>query len=129
MQAHWKAKGPDMLQKMDHPNVIKCHDVIYEKCFVCIVMDRLRGGDLIVGMQTHWKSKGKIPVMSTVHITAQMASSIHYLHNRSIIHRDVKGDNYLCDRSDIVDPQCRIVLTDFGTAVACTATEWLREKC
>jgi len=119
----------DMLNRMDHPNVIKCHDVIYEKCFVCIVMDRLSGGDLIVGMQAHWKSKGKIPVMSTVHISAQMASSIHYLHATSIIHRDVKGDNYLCDRPDIVDPTCKIVLTDFGTAVACKATERLREKC
>jgi len=119
----------DMLYLMDHPSVIKCHDVIYEKCFVCIVMDRLRGGDLIVGMQAHWKSKGKIPVMSTVHISAQMASSIAYLHNRSIIHRDVKGDNYLCDRPEITDPECRFVLTDFGTAVACKATERLREKC
>lgn len=119
----------DMLQKMDHPNVIKCHDVIYEKCFVCIVMDRLRGGDLIVGMQAHWKAKGKIPVMSTVHISAQMASSIHYLHKANIIHRDVKGDNYLCDRPDICDPQCRIVLTDFGTAVDCKPSERLREKC
>merc|ERR1712187_462875 len=44
----------DMLQRMDNDNVIRCYDVIYEKCFVCIVMDRLRGGDLIVGMQTHW---------------------------------------------------------------------------
>jgi len=119
----------EMLQRMNHPNVIKCHDVIYEKCFVCIVMDRLRGGDLIVGMQAHWKSKGKIPVMSTVHISAQMASSIHYLHQMSIIHRDVKGDNYLCDRADIVDPQCKVVLTDFGTSVPCQASERLREKC
>jgi serine/threonine protein kinase len=119
----------EMLQTMDHENVIKCHDVIYEKCFVCIVMDRLRGGDLIVGMQAHWKSKGKIPVMATVPITAQMASSIAYLHNRCVIHRDVKGDNYLCDRPDIVDAGVRIVLTDFGTAVACKPDERLREKC
>lgn len=119
----------EMLRLMDHNNVIKCHDVIYEKCFVCIVMDRLRGGDLIVGMQAHWKSKGKIPVNATIPISAQMASSLHYLHGRSIIHRDVKGDNYLCDRNDIADEQCRIVLTDFGTAVPCTADQRLTEKC
>jgi len=119
----------EMLQKMDHENVIKCHDVIYERCFVCIVMDRLRGGDLIVGMQAHWKSKGKIPVMATKKITAQMAKAISYLHGQSIVHRDVKGDNYLCDRPDIVEPGIRIVLTDFGTAVACRAEDRLREKC
>mmetsp|Transcript_123867 Transcript_123867/g.231814 ORF Transcript_123867/g.231814 Transcript_123867/m.231814 type:complete len:774 (+) Transcript_123867:158-2479(+) len=119
----------EMLKKLDHTNVIKCLDVIFEKCFVCIVMDRMRGGDLIVGMQAHWKSKGKIPVLSTVHISYQMASSVAYLHNQSIVHRDVKGDNYLSDRNDIVDPQCRVVLTDFGTAIACKATERLHEKC
>jgi len=119
----------DMLMRMNHPNVIKCHDTIYEKCFVCIVMDRLRGGDLVNGMQEHWKAKGKIPVMGTIHITAQMTSSLHYLHQRSIIHRDVKGDNYLCDRPSIVDPQCRIILTDFGTSVNCTDKQRLKEKC
>merc|ERR1719160_1771617 len=58
-----------------------------------------------------------------------MTSSLHYLHQRSIIHRDVKGDNYLCDRNNVVDPDCRIVLTDFGTSVACTASQRLHEKC
>jgi serine/threonine protein kinase len=119
----------EMLRRMEHNNVITCEDVIIEKCFVCIVMQRLRGGDLIVGMQAHWKSKGKIPVMSTVLVTAQMAESIAYLHRNSVIHRDVKGDNYLCDRPDIVDPKIRIVLTDFGTAIDCKESDRLKEKC
>mmetsp|Transcript_126589 Transcript_126589/g.218421 ORF Transcript_126589/g.218421 Transcript_126589/m.218421 type:complete len:767 (-) Transcript_126589:152-2452(-) len=119
----------EMLKRLDHPNVIKCLDVIFEKCFVCIVMDRMRGGDLIVGMQAHWKSKGKIPVLATVPISYQMAASIAYLHGQGIVHRDVKGDNYLSDRNDIVDPKCRVVLTDFGTAVECKPTQRLNEKC
>jgi len=118
-----------MMQKMDHSNVIKCFDVFYEKCFICIVMNRLNGGDLIVGMQAHWKSKGKIPVMSTIQITAQMCAAIAYLHSRNIVHRDIKGDNYLCDRPNIVDPECKLVLTDFGTVVDCTPTTRLHEKC
>merc|ERR1719277_2758221 len=32
------------------------------------------------------------------------------------IHRDIKGDNYLMDRRDVTDPDCKVVLTDFGTA-------------
>jgi len=38
------------------------------------------------------------------------------LHNRSVVHRDVKGDNFLMDRKDMTDSKCKIVLTDFGTA-------------
>lgn len=58
-----------------------------------------------------------------------MASSINYLHKECIFHRDVKCDNFLCDRGDIVDPNCRVVLADFGTAVPCKPTDRLHEKC
>merc|ERR1719218_458524 len=58
-----------------------------------------------------------------------MTASIDYLHKMCVVHRDVKGDNFLCDRPDITEKQIRIVLTDFGTAVNCQPTERLHEKC
>lgn len=117
------------LKRMDHPNVIRCLDVIDEKCFVCIVMEKLSGGDLIGGMQAHWKNIGKIPPLSSVHIIKQMAISLAYLHSCNLVHRDVKGDNYLCDKPEIVDPTTRIVLTDFGTVGECPPDQRLHEKC
>jgi len=118
----------EFLRKMNHTNIIKCHDVINEKCFVCIVMDLFRGGDLIVCMQIYWK-KGKIPYGVTLGLTYQMGSSLEYLHANNIIHRDVKADNYLCDRQDIGDPEVRIILTDFGTAKELRSSrERLHEK-
>lgn len=119
----------DFLRKMNHPCVIKCYDVIYEKCFVCIVMDRLKGGDLILGMQAYWKSTGRIPFSISSRIANQMGSSVEYLHSQWMIHRDIKGDNYLTDRKDITDPECRVVLTDFGTGMQMTPNERLHEKC
>mmetsp|Transcript_5528 Transcript_5528/g.8996 ORF Transcript_5528/g.8996 Transcript_5528/m.8996 type:complete len:853 (+) Transcript_5528:89-2647(+) len=119
----------EFLRKMNHPNVIKCYDVIYEKCFVCIVMDRLQGGDLILGMQAHWKAKGRIPFIVSGRIASQMGASLHYLHAQNMIHRDVKGDNYLTDRKDITDEQCRVVLTDFGTGLQISPGQRLKEKC
>lgn len=115
----------DMLQALDHPNIVKFHQVIYERCFVCIVMDKYKGGDLVEGMQTHWKTKGKIPCHKCIHVSSQMAQSIAYLHSRNIVHRDVKGDNYLMDRKDIGDQKAVIVLSDFGTAYMMAESERL----
>jgi len=113
-------KEAEMMRDLDHPNIVKLHEVFYEKCFVCIVMDRFKGGDLIVGMQKHWKSKGKIAADSAVHIMKQMVASVAHLHGRNIVHRDIKGDNYLMDDPDIIKPTCQIFLSDFGTATG----EW-----
>lgn len=109
-------KEADMLKMLEHPNVVKFHSVYFEKVFVCIVMDRYNGGDLIEGMQLHWKTKGKIPCTKVIHISRQMAAAIKHLHSKNVVHRDIKGDNYLTDRKDITDPQCRVIMSDFGTA-------------
>mmetsp|Transcript_47197 Transcript_47197/g.85218 ORF Transcript_47197/g.85218 Transcript_47197/m.85218 type:complete len:677 (-) Transcript_47197:119-2149(-) len=79
-------------------------------------MDKFSGGDLVEGLHGHLKDKGKINCMDIIHVSKQMGVAINHLHERSIVHRDVKGDNFLMDRSNIADPKCHIALGDFGTA-------------
>jgi len=119
----------DMLQRLDHFNVVKLRSVYWEDCFVCVVMDRFMGGDLIQGMQLHWKNRGKIPVGKIGPICRQIVASIHYLHGRNIVHRDIKGDNYLMDRPAITDMECRIVVADFGTAKELQQGERMSSSC
>jgi len=116
----------EILDKVIHPTIIKFHEVYYEKCFVCIVMDRYMGGDLIAGMQAHWESKGRIPCDEVKNIKRQCIMALEVLHSKGIVHRDVKGDNYLLDRCDILDKDCKVVLTDFGTAIKCKVAEHVR---
>merc|ERR1711972_663205 len=40
----------------------------------------------------------------------------------------VKGDNFLIDRKDLTDPDCRTALTDFGTALMLKPNQRLRGK-
>jgi serine/threonine protein kinase len=121
-------KEAEILDKVNHINIIKFHDVYYEKCFVCIVMDRYQGGDLIAGMQHHWETRQRIPCESVKHIEQQCILALDVLHNACIVHRDVKGDNYLLDRIDIRDMNCLCVLTDFGTAQKCKLAERISGK-
>lgn len=122
-------KEVKMLETLTHENVVRIHQAYYEKFFVCIVMDRYHGGDLIEGMQLHWKTKGKIRAQHTVHLAKQMLMSIAHLHKHLVVHRDVKGDNYLTDRKDIVDPKCRVIMSDFGTALTIPADKRLNQSC
>jgi len=63
-------------------------------------------------------------------IIYQMALSISYLHSCNIVHRDIKGDNFLCERRDFTTAENRIVLTDFGAAVELRSPDMrLHEAC
>jgi len=118
----------DMLKALSHPTIVKFHQVFFDRYFVCIVMDKYSGGDLVEGLHLHLKEKGKIDCHSIVHVCEQMGSAIQHLHNNSIVHRDVKGDNYLMDRKNITDLKCRIALSDFGTAVTLKPGERLNSE-
>eukprot|EP00746_Dinoflagellata_sp_MGD_P008235 gnl/MRDRNA2_/MRDRNA2_116460_c0_seq1.p1 gnl/MRDRNA2_/MRDRNA2_116460_c0~~gnl/MRDRNA2_/MRDRNA2_116460_c0_seq1.p1 ORF type:complete len:812 (-),score=187.17 gnl/MRDRNA2_/MRDRNA2_116460_c0_seq1:107-2542(-) len=117
----------DMIQTFKHRNVVGCLDVFMEKCFVCIVMEKYTGGDLVDGLQAHLKAKGKIQDHQLIHVAQQMTAAIDHLHGKTVVHRDVKGDNFLMDRPEITDPECHVALTDFGTAVYLRDDEKLTE--
>merc|ERR1719491_2938889 len=80
-------------------------------------------------MLKHWKTKGKLSVSKSKPICKQMADSIAYLHGKMIVHRDVKGDNYLTTVEDLTDPNNMIILSDFGTAVGIRPSERLHDAC
>jgi len=119
----------DMLFKLAHPCIVRIHDVFYEKCFVCIVMQFYRGGDMIQGMMEHWNTKGMIPMGPVRRLIKQMWESIAFMHSRNCVHRDVKGDNFMMDIADVTAPDNRIYLNDFGTVIELKAGERLNSKC
>mmetsp|Transcript_2664 Transcript_2664/g.8928 ORF Transcript_2664/g.8928 Transcript_2664/m.8928 type:complete len:784 (+) Transcript_2664:92-2443(+) len=119
----------EMLQNLAHACVVKLHDVYYEKAFVCMVMEIYKGGDMIEGMQLHWKSLGMLPISVVANVSKQMIEGIAWLHQNQVVHRDVKGDNYLMDRKDIENPACRIYLSDFGTVHKLKEGDRLTSKC
>eukprot|EP00929_Paragymnodinium_shiwhaense_P089877 TRINITY_DN50087_c0_g3_i1.p1 TRINITY_DN50087_c0_g3~~TRINITY_DN50087_c0_g3_i1.p1 ORF type:complete len:1055 (+),score=270.59 TRINITY_DN50087_c0_g3_i1:101-3265(+) len=107
----------DLQSEVVHPNIVRVLAVYYEKCFVCIVMELCEGGDLIEGIELRGPSVSEPEYYAVGHIAKQMVRSVRFLHSRDLMHRDIKGDNYLLDRMDMEDPHCRVLLTDFGTTL------------
>lgn len=72
------------------------------------MQELITGGDLLSYME--YKGKRLDDAHSAV-ITLQVLKAVEYLHDRGIVHRDIKPDNILMAswKSD-----ARIVLTDFG---------------
>merc|ERR1712137_1479364 len=84
---------------------------------------------MIEGMQLHWKTKGMIPIPVIQNLSKQMFQGVAWLHHNNVIHRDLKGDNYLQDRKDLANSKCRVFLSDFGTVRDIAPGERLKSKC
>jgi serine/threonine protein kinase len=94
------------LAKCSHPNIPVVKDVFKENDTAYFVMDYIEGRtvDSIVG------SEGKMDESTAVSIVSQLGDALEYIHEKGILHRDIKPDNI------IIDHFGRAFLIDFGSA-------------
>ncbi|CAK9031349.1 unnamed protein product, partial [Durusdinium trenchii] len=106
-----------IMRFLRHENVVRCYDVFLENQFVSVVMDLFNGGDLVDGLNLHRRASGRLRNKQLRHLAKQMTAAVAHVHSLEIMHRDVKGENFLSDRPNIADPHVRVALSDFGTAI------------
>lgn len=99
-----------------HDNVMGCYAVQLEGPCVNIVVDMFSGGDLIDGLNLHMKDYGSLRDAQLAHLLRQMVAAVLHVHSLHIVHRDVKGENFLSNMADIGNSNCQIALADFGSA-------------
>lgn len=98
-----------ILKNLAHPNIIRFRDAYTtKKQKLCIVMDFADGGDL----QSKIKERNGRPFSEDQIIDwfVQMCLAIKHVHDRKILHRDLKSQNIFLTRTG------RIKLGDFGIA-------------
>ncbi|RDW17884.1 Stk1 family PASTA domain-containing Ser/Thr kinase [Oceanobacillus chungangensis] len=97
---------------LSHPNIVNIFDVGGEDHVMYIVMEYVDGMTLKEYIQLH----GSIEVSEALDIMRQLTSAIAHAHDNDIVHRDIKPQNILIDKFG------QIKVTDFGIAVALSAT-------
>ena len=111
------------LQDLNHPNIVKFKDVKKTKKHFYIIMEYCNGGELSKALDKYQTKFGKpFPENIVQHIMRQIISAFRYIHEKHIIHRDVKLDNILLNyeneedkkNMDLMKAQVKII--DFGFA-------------
>jgi|Transcript_7596 serine/threonine protein kinase len=96
----------NILQGTDHPFIVKLHFAFQNRERLFLVLDFLPGGELF----SHLHKEGKFPVARTRLYAAEIVCALRHLHDRGIVHCDLKPENIVLDRNG------HVCLTDMGLA-------------
>ncbi|KAI9146473.1 kinase-like domain-containing protein [Paraphysoderma sedebokerense] len=98
-----------IMKDINHPNIVKIHDVIQTQKYLYIFLYLVNGGELFEYLAEH----GQIPEDQCKFWFFQVLKAVKYLHDRNITHRDIKPENILLENRA---PFSKVLLSDFGLA-------------
>jgi serine/threonine-protein kinase len=90
---------------MDHPNIVKLKDFIVTEENHYLVMEYVDGKNLYDYMTT---VTGPLPIQNVALLLNEVLSALSYVHDRNLIHLDIKPSNIMLSNSNSVK------LVDFG---------------
>ncbi|XP_055920913.1 uncharacterized protein LOC129952383 [Eupeodes corollae] len=96
-----------ILSKVSHPNIIYLFETITTTKRYYIITELVNGGDLCTFIMS--QRNGKLEEKQTRPLARQIISAVSHLHERGIVHRDLKMENILLDNTKET-----VKLVDFG---------------
>ena len=99
--------------RLEHPHIVPIYKVGRQEEIFYLIMRFIDGPSLAKFLDR----EKKLAIGDAARITRQVADALAYAHTHEIVHRDIKPDNILLDRSG------HVLVTDFGIAKAAQAAK------
>ncbi|XP_070690126.1 serine/threonine-protein kinase Chk2 isoform X2 [Pempheris klunzingeri] len=112
----------EILQRVDHPCLIKTEDFYQTEDSYYIVLELMEGGELFQRVKSQLQLKESVAKLYFY----QMLRAVQYLHSNGIIHRDLKPENVLLSSQDDI---CLIKVTDFNQSRILEEAMLMRTLC
>jgi len=100
----------EVLKSLCHPNVIAYDDAFLADSRLCIVMEFADAGDLNAAIARHRSQHRRYHEREAMAVFVQLAIALQYIHERRVLHRDLKSQNVFLTSSGVAK------LGDFGIA-------------
>lgn len=93
---------------LSHSNIVSVYDIGNEGDMHYIVMEYVEG----ITLKEYLSDNGALPCEKVIDFSIQIVSALHHAHRKGIVHRDIKPQNIIVTKDDILK------VTDFGIARA-----------
>ena len=110
-----------VLRYLNSPNIMKLYKVIHTQHYLYLVMEYIDGISLLDVIQND--PKKRINESRCKKLFYQIVKAISYCQSKNICHRDIKLENILVQKNDIIK------IIDFGFAIKCRKNQYQKLLC
>ncbi|XP_067366164.1 serine/threonine-protein kinase Nek11 isoform X1 [Channa argus] len=98
-----------LLSQLHHPAILTFHHSFLERDSFCIITEYCQDRDLDCKLEELRRAGGSLPETQVIDWLIQLLLGLHYMHDRRILHRDLKAKNVFLKRN-------LVKIGDFGVS-------------
>jgi serine/threonine protein kinase len=103
-----------IIGQLDHPNIIRLYEFFEDDVHVHLIMEHCRGGDLMGHIKRSIKMNEPLGEDFINNIIRQVLCALAFMHNKRIIHKDIKPENIMLYDSKANERKPTVKIIDLG---------------